>query len=1141
MKFEDLESRKLNRDLSMELYFQEIERECVKVRSIAEEARKKGLDPSSTVESAIVEDLAQRVSRLLGLGQLEGFEERLRDLLRTVGKENTALILAQEIALGKFGFMETQRALEYAVRTGLAIMTDGVTVAPIQGLYSVRIKENFDGSNYASLVFAGPIRSAGGTEAAFTLVIADTIAKKLGLSRYLATDEEVDRFVEELRIYERDVGNFQFRVSDEDVRFAISNLPVELDGVETDPVEVVIHRNIKRVSTNRLRGGALRVLNDGIIGRANKLYKKLKDLNIAGWEWLTELKKNLQSSSSEIEQNKSHFDEVISGRAVLSMPGKEGGFRLRYGRSMNTGLSTVGIHPTVAALLDYPVTVGTQVKVDLPGKAATVGFVDSIEPPTVLLNDGTVKKVRTIEEARTLKDKVEQVLDLGDILVSYGDFLENAKRLIPSAYVYEWWLEDLREALGKNYLNMQTYYEEFSITKKILENPRQVFPEPEYAIKISKAFDIPLCPIFTPRFDKLSAHEVFALRKAIRKEDSNYIVELNDHIERVLRKLLVEYTRTDNKAFLEHPWGYILYELLRVGEQIPIQTFSGDGNGIVVVQSISGLKLGFQSTRTIGVRVGRPEKAMIRKMKPPVHSLFPVGREGGHERNLVTAAKKGNISVQLANAICPVCKERKLSSICEKCNEQVVRYLSCLKCGIDTTASKCPKCGNDTLTFSNVTLDLGELFSEAASRVHCEGIKKVKGVIGLNSQSKFAERIEKGILRSKHNVYVYKDGTIRIDITNAPLTHFRARDIKTSVDKLRELGYTRDIFGNELVSDEQIIELKPQDLILPEKIAGDLLRISKFLDDELTNLYDLRPFYKANSDSDLLGHLVVGLAPHTSAGIVGRIVGFSNAQVCFANPCWHAAKRRDCDGDSDSIILLLDVFLNFSAEFIPDQIGGLMDVPLLIQPVILPEEVDEQAHNFDIASEYPKQFYEATIKQEPAATVEVFIETIKKRLGNNNELCKLLYTHHTNSIIAPECRSAYAALRTLKDKISKQIEIANKIRAVSVKEVVESIIKTHLLRDIAGNAKKYASQAFKCKKCGTVYRRITLSGRCLKCGGELRETLTSASVSKYLKLAKELADRYSVDEYLINRIHALELELEQLFEKKASQLEITSF
>ena len=74
--------------------------------------------------------------------------------------------------------------------------------------------------------------------------------------------------------------------------------------------------------------------------------------------------------------------------------------------------------------------------------------------------------------------------------------------------------------------------------------------------------------------------------------------------------------------------------------------------------------------------------------------------------------------------------------------------------------------------------------------------------------------------------------------------------------------------------------------------------------------------------------LVIGLAPHTSVGIVGRIIGYTETHVCFGTPNWHSAKRRDADGDADSIMLLMDSLLNFSRQFLSDRIGGLMDAPL---------------------------------------------------------------------------------------------------------------------------------------------------------------------------------------------------------------------
>ncbi|WKT58444.1 hypothetical protein QVH35_03285 [Candidatus Nitrosotenuis chungbukensis] len=55
-----------------------------------------------------------------------------------------------------------EERLDLAVRVGLAIVTEGVTIAPLQGISEVTIKTNRDGSEYLSVSIAGPMRSAGG-------------------------------------------------------------------------------------------------------------------------------------------------------------------------------------------------------------------------------------------------------------------------------------------------------------------------------------------------------------------------------------------------------------------------------------------------------------------------------------------------------------------------------------------------------------------------------------------------------------------------------------------------------------------------------------------------------------------------------------------------------------------------------------------------------------------------------------------------------------------------------------------------------------------------------------------------------------------------------------------------------------------
>jgi DNA polymerase II large subunit len=198
-------------------------------------------------------------------------------------------------------------------------------------------------------------------------------------------------------------------------------------------------------------------------------------------------------------------------------------------------------------------------------------------------------------------------------------------------------------------------------------------------------------------------------------------------------------------------------------------------------------------------------------------------------------------------------------------------------------------------------------------------------------------------------------------MTDAPLTHFKPKEIHVSIQRLKELGYTKDYLGNLLERDEQICELKVQDVIISKACAEYFVQVSKFIDDLLIKFYKLERFYKIKKIEDLTGHLVAGLAPHTSAGALARIIGFTSTKVCFAHPYYHAAKRRNADGDEDGLMLLLDALINFSHEYIPDKRGGKMDLPLILTTRIDPSEVDKEAHNVDTLARYPLAFYESTM------------------------------------------------------------------------------------------------------------------------------------------------------------------------------------
>jgi len=134
-----------------------------------------------------------------------------------IPREEVAFKIAEEIIYGKFGHLDECAAAEQAIRTALAILTEGITAAPVQGVAQVLFKFNPDGTKYLAIYFAGPIRSAGGTEQALTLVVGDFIRRLIGLNRYKPTQEEIARFIEEVRLFEREVARFQYHVSDEEL------------------------------------------------------------------------------------------------------------------------------------------------------------------------------------------------------------------------------------------------------------------------------------------------------------------------------------------------------------------------------------------------------------------------------------------------------------------------------------------------------------------------------------------------------------------------------------------------------------------------------------------------------------------------------------------------------------------------------------------------------------------------------------------------------------------------------------------------------------------------------------------------------------------------------------------------------------
>ena len=1087
-------------------YFDRLERDTHHLYDIANEARSKGLDVETTTEVPLAKDLAERVEGLVGP---EGVAQRIKELENDMDRESVAFEIAAEIASSKFELTgekakwnEEQRC-DQGLRTALAILTEGVVAAPLEGISQVKIKENFDGTKYIGVYFAGPIRSAGGTAAALAVLLGDKIRQAINIDAFKPIDEEIERYVEEVELYESEVTNLQYSPTPEEVRFAANHIPVEVSGEQTDQVEVS-HRDLERVETNNIRGGALLAMVEGVIQKSKKIKKIAKKLGL-DWDWLEEYSKPKTESSdssgdSDIASEPKYIQDIIGGRPILGYPSEKGAFRLRYGRSRNTGLATMGVHPATMALLEF-LAVGTQLKIEYPGKGNCVVPVDSIEGPVVKLKNGDVLKLDSVKQAREVKKDVVEILFLGDMLVAFGEFLRNNQPLYPSGWCEEWWIQLLMRS------------ENFDKDNNDLDLGRLEYdylPSVE-AFKLSKEYNIPLHPKYTYCYNDVTINDLNELIDLIEASKSTYNkdegIKLDlSYQKRVLEVIGVPHIVRDGKIIIDKDHSYAL--MVTLSKRLPQKEST-----IEAVNEVSPVEIKNKAPAYIGTRVGRPEKSKERLMRPAPHGLFPIGNFGGSRRLVATAAKRGSIKIDLSR---------------RKCTNP--------ECGISSFGSLCPKCGYPTemTSPSQKTIPLASMLKKASDNVKVRRVDEFKGVMGMISESKLPEPLEKGILRAKNEVFTFKDGTIRHDSTDLPLTHFIPKEIGVTVEKLLEMGYEHDCYGNPIENEDQIIELKVQDIVISDNCGEYLLRTAQFIDDELVRFYDMEAFYNVKEKSDLIGHLVAGLAPHTSAGVLGRIVGFTKALGCYAHPYFHSAKRRNCDSDEDAVMLLLDALINFSKSYLPNTRGGSMDAPLVLSSRIDPEEIDDESHNLDIFERFPVEFYEKTYSPLKPAEVLEYIDNVEKHLGTPEQYEGLMFSHHTSNIHAGPTVCLYKRLPSMREKVEAQISLAETIRAVDQRGVVEKVLSSHFLPDIMGNSRAFSKQKVRCTKCGAKYRRMPLTGKC-RCGSNLTLSVSKGSVTKYLEISQELVNRYPVSHYLKQRLEIQEYGIKSLFESDKSK------
>lgn len=1115
------------RDEETQKHFDALRAKLEHAYSVAEEARSKGLDPAPSVEIKRASDVAARVEGIVGP---PGITEVIRALEgEGHSRQTIAHLVVQKIAAGGIIRGNKQRLIEQAVRTGVGILTEGVLVAPTEGISKVEIRNNPDGSDFLAIYFAGPIRSAGGTVAALAVVLGDVARRQLGVGDFRPTGDMVERYVEEIDVYGTRSAHLQYRPPDEDIRHIVKSCPVCIDGDPTEDAEVAVHRDVPGVATNRVRSGIALVICEGIAQKAAKVSRYTKKIGL-DWGWMDSIIKVAKKEGAfEPKPDYRFLEESVAGRAVFSYPSTKGGWRLRYGRSRASGIMGKAVHPASMVMLDSFIAVGTQLKIERPGKSTVLTPCDSILGPVVKLKDGSVVEVSSAPEAQKLLPETERILFLGDMLISLGDFLKSNHPLFPAA-----WCEERLELMAK---------------KAGVQAPKAGLAAGE-AVAFSRRTGLPLHPRYTYFWHDISHAQLRELALWLRTGKPHYgLLKLESFelesapAKAVLEELCVPHGVDGAKIAIPGEHAYALLKTMGImvdkkmtGEKFD-SLFDEKKPVLSLLSEISGMKVMAKAPTYIGSRMGRPEKARERKMKKSVNVLFPIGTRVDKNASISRAYAKlssrerregSGVEVEIARMRCTACGNTTFSHLCA-CGGTAALLRVCPKCGRPKNSDECADCRIATKHFDRRAIDLVRLVERASERSGIEISKSadIKGVEGLFSSTKTPEPLEKGFLRAAHGVFVFRDGTCRFDATDIPLTHFRPAEIGISVEQARALGYTHDKDGKPLEGASQSVALFPQDIILSRNGAHYLLNVSRFIDGMLDRLYGMPRFYNLQREEDLLGHLVIGLSPHTSAGVLARVIGFSDAHVGFAHPYFHTAKRRNADGDEDTVMLLMDGLLNFSRAFLPESRGGTMDAPLVLTTELDPSEVDDEAHSMEVCSAYPLELYEMADRY--ASPSEPQIDTVKKLLGKPEQYGSIPYTHETTDISDAPHQSTYLRFKDMGEKIEAQFSLQEKIRAVDAADAAERLLLHHFFPDLYGNLRSFSQQEFRCLDCKVKYRRVPLSGKCNACGGKLLLTISKGGITKYLDHADRLIARYSLPDYMKQRMELFRKDIGSIF------------
>ena len=141
-------------------------------------------------------------------------------------------------------------------------------------------------------------------------------------------------------------------------------------------------------------------------------------------------------------------------------------------------------------------------------------------------------------------------------------------------------------------------------------------------------------------FSDLTADELKTIYRNIDVSVCKGKVKVNSDILDLVYRLNIDVSKIDEDFYISGNCASVFINNIlkfKTSEKY-IEAISG----LDLINILSDYEVRPKVTYRIGARMGKPEGAKLREMKPPIHCLFPLGLNIGNQRRITDGASQDN-------------------------------------------------------------------------------------------------------------------------------------------------------------------------------------------------------------------------------------------------------------------------------------------------------------------------------------------------------------------------------------------------------------------------------------------------------------------------------------------------------------------